>query len=299
VLGVDLLQLRYFQAVARHQHMGHAAADLRVAQPSLSHAIARLEADLGVPLFDRQGRRLALNRFGAVFLARVDAALDQLGQGRCELKDLAGLEHGSVAVAAESLLLLDGLLAGFLAGHPGVSFRLSQSPALAMAGLLRAGQVDFCLASQPLDDDALEIAELASEEVLVAVPLAHRLADRERVGMDDLAGEVFVAARPGYWQRALLDQLFARAGRKPVIGCESDEPAAVPALTAAGLGAGLLPSASQRHSPPHALAWLHLDVPDCRRNLRLVWRRGAYLSGAARAFRDAAAAWFAESPARM
>jgi DNA-binding transcriptional LysR family regulator len=295
---MDLLQLHYFQAVARHQHVSHAAAELRVAQSSLSRALARLEADLGVPLFDRHGRRLVLNRFGAAFLARVDVALDQLGQGRRELADLAGLEHGSVAVAAESLLLLDELLAGFLAGHPGVSFQLTQSPAPAMAALLHAGQVDFCVASQPLDDDALQAAELASEEVLVAVPPAHRLAGRKRVGVDDLAGEVFVATRPGYWQRALLDRLFARAGRKPVIGCESDEPAAVPALIAAGLGAGLLPSASRRHSPPHAVAWLHLDVPDCRRSLRLVWRRGVYLPAAARAFRDAAAAWFGESPGR-
>jgi DNA-binding transcriptional LysR family regulator len=296
---MDLLQLRYFQAVARHQHVGRAAADLRVAQPSLSRALARLEADLGVPLFDRHGRRLVLNRFGAAFLARVDAALDELDQGRRELDDLAGLERGNVAVAAESLLLLDELLAGFLAAHPGVSFQLSQSPAPAMAGLLHAGQVDFCLASQHLDDDALEAVELANEEVLIAVAPAHRLAGRERVGMDDLAGEVFVATRPGYWQRALLDQLFAQAGRKLLIGAESDEPAAIPALIAAGLGAGLLPSTSQRHSPSHAVAWLHLDVPHCRRSLSLVWRRGAYLPTAARAFRDAATAWFGESRGRM
>jgi DNA-binding transcriptional LysR family regulator len=296
---MDLLQLRYFQAVARHQHVGRAAADLRVAQPSLSRALARLEADLGVPLFDRHGRRLVLNRFGTAFLARVDAALDELGQGRRELDDLAGLEHGNVAVAAESLLLLDDLLTGFLAAHPGVSFQLSQSPAPTMAGLLHAGQVNFCLASQPLDDDALEAVELANEEVLIAVPPAHRLAGRKRVGMDDLVGEVFVATRPGYWQRALLDRLFAQAGRKPVIGSESEEPAAVPALVAAGLGAGLLPSASRRHSPSHAVAWLHLDVPDCRRSLSLVWRRGAYLPTAARAFREAATAWFGESRGRV
>jgi DNA-binding transcriptional LysR family regulator len=295
---VDLLQLRYFQAVGRRQHMGQAAAELGVAQPSLSRALARLEADLGVPLFDRHGRRLVLNRFGAAFLARVDAALDELGQGRRELDDLASLAHGSVAVAAESLLLLDDLLAAFLARHPGVSFQLSQSPAPAMAGLLHSGRVDFCLASQPLNDDSLEAVELASEEVLIAVPPAHRLAGHKRVGLNDLAGEVFVATRPGYWQRALLDQLFAQAGRKPVIGCESDEPAAVPALVAAGLGAGLLPAASRRHSPRHAVAWLHLNVPGCRRRLSLVWRRGVYLSAAARAFRDAAAAWFGESLGR-
>jgi DNA-binding transcriptional LysR family regulator len=294
---MDLLQLRYFQAVARHQHVSRAAAELRVAQPSLSRALGRLEADLGVPLFDRRGRRLVLNRFGAAFLARVDTALDELGQGRRELEDLAGLEHGSVAVAAETLHLLTDPLAGFLAGHPGISFQLHQSPTPAMAGLLHAGQVDFCLASQPVDDEFLEVAELSSDEVLLAVPPAHRLAGRERVGMSDLAGEVFVATRPGYWQRAMIDRLFAQAGLQAVIGCESDEPASVLPLVAAGLGVGLLPTVSRRDNPRRAVAWLHLDVPNCRRSLRLVWRRGVYLSAAARAFRDAAVAWFRESPA--
>jgi DNA-binding transcriptional LysR family regulator len=291
---MDLLQLRYFQAVARHQHVSRAAAELRVAQPSLSRTLARLEADLGVPLFDRHGRRLVLNRFGAAFLARVDAALDELGQGRKELDDLAGLEHGSVAVTAETLLLLTDLLTGFLAEHPGIGFRLYQSPAPAMAGLLHAGQTDFCLASQPLDDDSLEVAELVSEEVLVAVPPAHRLAGRERAHMDDLAEEAFVVTRPGYWQRALLDRLFAEAGLQPVIACETDEPAAIRPLVATGLGAGLLPTVSRRDNPRHAVAWLHLDVPDCQRTLRLAWRRGVYLSAAARAFRDAAVAWFGQ-----
>src|SRR4051812_43656961 len=74
----------YFQAVARHQHVSRAAADLRVAQPALSRAIARLEAELGVPLFDRRGRRVRLNRFGAMFLVRAGRALDELGQGQRE-----------------------------------------------------------------------------------------------------------------------------------------------------------------------------------------------------------------------
>jgi DNA-binding transcriptional LysR family regulator len=293
---MDLLQLRYFQAVARHQHVSRAAAELRVAQPSLSRALARLEADLGVPLFDRRGRRLVLNRFGTAFLSRVDTALDELGQGRRELDDLAGLEHGNVAVAAESLHLLTDPLAAFLAGHPGISFQLRQSPTPAMAELLQAGQVDFCLASQPVDDELVEVAALASDEVLLAVPAAHRLADRERVGLSDLADEVFVTTRPGYWQRALVDQIFAQAGSQAVIGCESDEPTSVLPLVAAGLGVGLLPSVSRHRDPHHAVAWLAIDVPDCRRTLHLLWRRGAYLPAAARAFRDATVAWFREPP---
>ena len=288
---MDLLQLRYFQAVARHQHVSRAAAELRVAQPALSRAIARLESELGVPLFDRRGRRVRLNRFGAMFLARANRALDDLDQGQHELRDAAGLAQGTVAVAAETLRTLSGLVAGFLTGHPGVSFRLFQSPAPAMAAQLQAGEVDLCLASQPLPGPALASAELLSEEVLLAVPPSHRLAGRTRVTVSvdggELAGEPFVTTRPGYWQRALTDRLFTDA----VIVCEGDEPYAIRGLISAGVGIGLMPAMARRLAPDPPVGWLHLDVP-CRRTLSLVWRADAYQPAAARALVEFAAGYF-------
>ena len=289
---MDLLQLRYFQAVARHQHVSRAAAELRVAQPALSRAIARLEAELGVPLFDRRGRRVRLNRFGVMFLARAGRALDELDQGQRELGDAAGLAQGTVAVAAETLRTLSGLVAGFLAGHPGVSFRLFQSPAPAMAAQLQAGEVDLCLASQPLPGPALTSAELLSEEVLLAVPPSHRLAGRTRATVGELAGQPFVTTRPGYWQRALTDRLFTDA----VIVCEGDEPYAIRGLISAGVGIGLMPAMARRLAPDPPVDWLHLDTPDldipCRRTLSLVWRADAYRPAAARALAEFAAGYF-------
>jgi len=284
---MDLPQLRYFQAVARHQHVSRAAAELRVAQPALSRAIARLEAELGVPLFDRRGRRVRLNRFGAMFLARAGRALDELDQGQHELRDAAGLAQGTVTVAAETLRTLSGLVAGFLAGHPGVSFRLFQSPAPAMAAQLQAGEVDLCLASQPLPGSALASVELLSEEVLLAVPPSHRLAGRTRAAVGELAGEPFVTTRPGYWQRALTDRLFSGA----VIVCEGDEPYALRGLISAGVGVGLMPAMARRLAPDPPVGWLHLDVP-CRRTLSLIWRAGAYRPAAARALTEFAAGYF-------
>jgi DNA-binding transcriptional LysR family regulator len=296
VAGVDLLQLRYFQAVARHEHVSRAAAELRIAQPALSRSIARLEAELGVPLLRRQGRRVALNRFGASFLTRVDSALRELDQGRQELADAAGLARGSVAVAAETLRTVTSLTAGFLAGHPDVSLRLYQSPAPQMSAQLQAGTVDLCLASQPLTGSALRSAELMSEEVLLGVPPAHPLAARGRVAVGELAGEPFVTTRPGYWQRALTDQLFARAHIRPVIACEGDEPYAIRELISAGVGIGLLPALARRVTAEPQVGWLHLDAPGCRRTLSAVWRDDAYLSAASRAFRDFAAGHFRRWP---
>jgi DNA-binding transcriptional LysR family regulator len=289
---VDLLQLHYFQAVARHQHVSRAAAELHVAQPALSRSIARLEAEIGVPLFDRRGRRIQLNRFGAMFLARVGRALDELDQGQHELRDAAGLTQGTVAIAAETLRTLSGLVAGFLAGHPDVRFRLSQSPAPVMSAQLQAGDVDLCLASQPLPGPALRSVELLSEEVLLAVPPSHHLARRTHAEVGALADEPFVTTRPGYWQRALTDQLFADTGTEPVIVCEGDEPYAIRGLISAGVGVGLMPAMARRLAQDPPVSWLHLDAPGCRRTLSLVWRADAYLSAAARALAEFAVGYF-------
>ncbi len=285
---MDLLQLRYFQAVARLEHVSHAAAELRVAQPSLSRALARLEADLGVPLFDRHGRRVRLNRFGTLFLPRVDRALAELDDARLQLADAAGLEHGSVAVAAETLLTLTGLITSFLAEHPGVSFRLYQSSAERMVHQLHRGEVDLCLASQPLNDPSLATIELATEKVLLAVPPTHPLADRKRIEIAALAGQPFITTRPGHWLRALADQPFTNAKLGLTIACEGDEPTAIRPLISAGLGIGLLPKSSRQATTHPAVAWLQLNTPNATRTLRLAWRQDTYLSTAAQRFRDLA-----------
>ncbi|TVL91958.1 LysR family transcriptional regulator [Streptomyces sp. SAJ15] len=286
---MDLLSLRYFQTVARLEHISRAAEELRVAQPSVSRTIARLEAELGVPLFDRQGRRVRLNRYGAAFLHRVDRALGELDDARRELADAAGLDHGGVAVAAETLLTVAGPLAAFRAAHPSAELRLFQSSTELMAQQLHTREVDFCLASEPLRDPTLCGVELAREEVLLAVPPGHRLAARARVTVRELADEPFITPRPGHWQRTLLDRLFATEGLSPVITCEGNEPAATQFLVSAGLGLGLMPAmarAAQGAVTDAPVGWLHVDHPDCHRTLTLAWRRDGYLSAAARRFRE-------------
>ncbi|MEV0677345.1 LysR family transcriptional regulator [Actinosynnema sp. NPDC050436] len=281
-LWMDLLQLRYFQVVARRQHLSRAAAELRIAQPSLSRAIARLEADLGVPLFDRAGRGLRLNRFGAGFLRRVDRVLKEVEDARRELADAAGLDHGSVSVAAETPLTLVGLLTGFRAEHPGVDIRLHQSSAPAMAEQLRTGEVDLCFASQPLTGPNLRTSELLREEVLLGVPPGHRLAGRTGVRPEEFADEPFVTTRPGYWPREMADRLFAAAGLRPTYVCETDEPGSTGELIAAGLGIGLVPAFSRRATAYPPDCWVELAAPGCHRSLTLVWRADTYSSEAAR-----------------
>ncbi|MFI5589185.1 LysR family transcriptional regulator [Amycolatopsis sp. NPDC051758] len=281
---MDLNALKQFLVVARLEHLSRAADELRVAQPSLSRTIARLESELGAPLFDRGGR-LRLNDAGRLFRDHVERSLGELDAGRRAVAQ--GL--GSVRLASETFLTLTGPLAAFKRVHPSVEVELQWSPADDMGRRLRAQDVDLCVASQPIHAEGLESVQLFEEAVGVAVPLGHPLADRTSVNIDELSGEPFVTARQGHWQRRLLDRLFTARDRTPKIVCEVDEPTAIADLIGAGLGIGLVPGFARRMNTP--LVWIAVDNPGCRRTITLSWAADSHLSAAARLLRTTITGW--------
>jgi DNA-binding transcriptional LysR family regulator len=292
---MDLLQLHAFRTVARLDHVTRAAEELRVAQPALSKTIARLEAELGVPLFDRRGRRVALNTCGRAFLRHVERVFIALEDGRQELADLAGLTRGTVTVAATTLRLLPDLLGAFRDRYPGVNFRLSQASTAEMQARLGSGEIDLCLASAPIAGPAMHSVALFTEDILLAVPPRHRLAGRGRISLREVAAEPFISPKRGYWSRDLTDDACRQAGFTPDIICEGDEPGAIHSLVAAGLGVAFLPTSARRASAEPEVAWLHITEPVCQRTVSLVWREDRYLSAAAQRFRQFAVEYFGGS----
>lgn len=287
---MELNSLRQFLVVARLEHLSRAAEELRVAQPSLSRTIARLESELGAPLFDRSGR-LRLNDTGRLFRAHVERALGELDVGQRVVVEAARQGLGSVRLASETFLTLTAPLAAFKRAHPAADIRLHWSPAQDMGRLLGAQDVDLCVASQPIRAEGLESTRLFEEAVGVVVPDTHPLARRTSVAVEELADEPFITARKGHWLRLLLDQLFAARGLTPTIVCESDEHSAIASLISAGLGIGLVPEFARRDAPSAPVAWLDVDSLDCRRSVTLYWGAHGHQSTAAHLLRTTIARW--------
>jgi DNA-binding transcriptional LysR family regulator len=287
---MELNSLRQFLVVARLQHLSRAADELRVAQPSLSRTVARLEAELGTPLFDRGGR-LTLNDAGRLFREHVERALGELDAGRRAVAEATAEGAGTVRLASETFMTLTGPLAVFKRAHPAVEVELNWSPAEDMARRLRTQEVDLCVASQPIEVNGLASTRLFDEPVGVGVPIDHPFAGRAAVGLDDLADQGFVSARPGHWQRRLLDRVFAARGRTPRIVCEVDELSAIASLIAAGLGIGLVPGFARGLEVTIPVTWVAVDSPDCRRTVTLYWGGDSHLPGAARLLRRAITDW--------
>ncbi|MFM9372779.1 LysR family transcriptional regulator [Streptomyces sp. Da 82-17] len=287
---MDLNALKQFVVVARLEHLSRAADELRVAQPSLSRTVARLESELGTPLFDRAGR-LRLNDAGKLFLGYVERALGELDAGRRAVADATSEGFGTVRLASETFLTLTGPLTAFKRAHPAIEVQLHQLPADDMARHLRAQDVDLCVSSQAIPVEGLEAVQLLDEAVWVAAPLGHPLAGRTSVTVEELADEPFVTATRRHWLRRLLDRLFAGQGLTPKIVCEGDESSAIADLISAGLGIGLVPAMARRSTTCAPVVWIAVDHPDCRRTVHLYRATNNRLSTAAELMRTTITQW--------
>ncbi|MFS0838772.1 LysR family transcriptional regulator [Paenibacillus sp. 1P03SA] len=289
---MELLQLHYFLTVARLEHMTEAARSLHVTQSSLSKTIQRLEEDLGVPLFDRIGRKLRLNEFGSRFLRRAERALFELEQGKQELGDLSSPEQGTLELAVTTASTLPHILREFRKKRPSIHFHVQMLTTREMTTLLHRGEVDFCLSSPPIQGDDIECQIVFTDPILVAVPEGHRLADRSSVSLAELRDEWFVGVKRGYGTRDQVDSLCESAGFAPKYVYEGDEPARLSALVEAGIGIAFIPGTA-RNSREH-IRYLQVEDRELAREIALIWHKSRYISRAAQEFREVVAEYFGE-----
>lgn len=283
---MDLHALEQFLVVARVEHLSRAAEELRVAQPSLSRTIARLESELGTPLFDRGGR-LRLNDQGRIFRQHVERSLGELSEGR---RAIADADIGSVRLASETFLTLTGPIAAFRRAHPEIGVELQQMAADQMHRALHAREVDLCVASQPIRPQGLDSVHLYDEPVWLAVPIGHPFSTRQSVSVHELHDEPFVIPRRGHWQRRLLDQLFADSP-SPRLVCEGDEAAATVALVGAGLGLTLVPDMARYAGTRAEVELVGIEDPLSRRVLSLHRTSDAAITAAVRLMHDCLVDW--------
>lgn len=287
---MELLQLHYFLAVARLEHVTEAARSLHVTQSSLSKTIRRLEEDLGVALFNRVGRKLRLNAFGTRFLRRAERALFELEQGKQEIHDLANPEQGTLELAVTTASTLPNILREFRKKQPNIQFHVQMLTTQEMVTLLQRGEVDFCLASPPIEGDDIECKIVFIDPILIAVPKGHRLSNRSSVSLTELKHEWFVGVKKGYGTRDFVDSVCKVAGFKPKYVYEGDEPTRLFTLVEAEIGIAFIPSTA-RHSQDQII-YLQIENQELVREIALLWHRSRYISRAAHEFREVVIAYF-------
>lgn len=285
---MELQQLEYFKVVAELQHMTHAAEQLNISQPALSKSIANIEQEIGVPLFDRQGRSIYLNRYGSLFLESAENILKEFEKAKQEINGLVRPGYGEVSLGFIHTLGLEvvpDLMAHIHEVYPNMKFNLTQAASYNLLKSLEDGEIDFCL-SQRFFSKTIEVEwiELWSEELFVIVPKNHKLAEREEIELREIEKERFIAIKKRNMLRKIIDQFFEEAGIKPNITFEGEEMHTVAGFVSAGLGVSLIPNV--RGLNEHNVCKIRVSNPICKRKIGLSWAGGRYLSPAAIQFKN-------------
>ncbi|MER6951826.1 LysR family transcriptional regulator [Nonomuraea sp. NPDC000554] len=268
---MDVQTLRWFLSLCDTENMRDTAAIEGVNQSTLSRALARLEADLGVELFHRHGRRLAVNRFGALFREHAARAVGEVDDARRRLDALANPDTGLIRLGflhSVGRWLVPEILRDYRAVTPGIRFELRQGFARELFAWLNGGDIDAALVTPPPQGDGARWHRLREQQLCIALPVDHPLAAVQELTLRDVRDEPFIALPPTTDLRRAIDGLCREAGFEPVIAFESEEIATVRGLIGAGLGVGILPRpATLEHDDP---AYRPL-VPAQQRPIGLAW----------------------------
>jgi len=288
---MDLENVRAFRSVVREGGFSAAARVLHLTQPSVSARIRRLEEAVGEVLLERRGRRLRLTPAGRHLIDRADALIRAAEDFRTAALDFRGLRRGTLDIGTTdlaSIYVLPRAFRRFVRGHPGIDLSVTVDGSAPLMDALRSGRIELAVANLPVEEDDVDGPEIERDRLLPILPRRHRLAERRRMRIEELADTPMLTFKSNSVTRRVVDRAFADKGVRPSVAMEISSPEAIKKLVEVGLGFAVLPERSVRAeiragrlaSPP--LVGVRLE-----RRVGLLQIRDRYLSPAAEAFADA------------
>jgi DNA-binding transcriptional LysR family regulator len=252
---MELRHLEYFVAVAADLNFSRAAQRIHVVQSALSVAVAKLEKELGVALFDRSKRQIELTAAGEAFLGHARGVIHAAHRARSSLDDFRDQLTGTVTLGtlmSWGTLNLPAALAEFRRANPLVTVRLRQS-LTGSAGHLTAiadGHMDLALVSlQQSPSPLVALRELTREPMVFVCESTHRLANRDRVRIVDVDEEDLIQFPVGWGIRQRVDAALAAAGVHPVGAYEVADYAIAAELVRYRLATAILPVSAANRFP--------------------------------------------------
>jgi len=275
---MELRHLRYFIAVAEERHFGRAAERLFLSQPPLSLQIRQLEEELGVTLFARTSRHVALTEAGRSFLKDAREILYKVDHATERARRAARGESGWIGigfVGSATYDVLPRILRTFREQYPDITMELHELLTEEQGAALQEGKIHIGFSRFPPVEEGLIHETAAREPLMAALPESHPFADKPEVALRDLANDPFLLfprrAESRYAEH--LIQLCRAAGFEPNVIQETGEMQTAVSLVSAGIGISLVPGAV-RHLRRMGVAYVPLAEPTPPIELTVSHRRG-------------------------
>ncbi len=269
---MELGQLRYFAKAAELKNFTRAAEACSVSQPALSQQILKLEEELGRPLFERQGRQVALTAAGELLKERAEQIFALVDDAKGRITDDG--ETGRVCVSAIPTVapyLLPDVLRCFAERFPKAEVEVNEDVTEVLLKRLSQGEIDVGLVALPIDKQYLTIEALFEEELVLVLPPGHPLAERKRVTTADLHAEPFVLLGEAHCLTGNVLSFCRQKAFQPVVTGRTSQLATVQELVALGHGVSLVPESAARVDETGRRVYRSLSGEKPKRTLALCW----------------------------
>jgi DNA-binding transcriptional LysR family regulator len=284
---MEFQALRIFVEVVRQNGFSAAARIVFTTQSTVSKIIRQLEHEIGAPLLNRTGRRIALTSVGDVVYRRALRILAERDDLLSELGDLQDLKRGTLRLGISPIntsTLFAPVFALYRNQYPAIDIQLVELGGEQLKDQVLSGNVDVAVAILPVADD-FEWQEVTREPLVAVLPPRHPLLENKSVDLADLQHEPFILFEAGYSISRVILDACKRRGLQPNVIARTNQTEFVIALVMSGLGVGFLPRLIAEH---RAVSYVPLVEPHTEWHLVMIWRKGAYLSNAARAWLELA-----------
>ena len=283
---MELRTLRAFVEVVRQGGFTQAGKKVFATQSTISKAIKQLEDEIGVPLLDRVGHRSRPTAAGEIVYQRAIRMLTERDDLIAELDELRGLKRGTLKLGLPpvgSSTLFAPLFAVYRNRYPGVEIRLVEHGSDRLEELVGSGEIELAGSLLPVSED-FQWQEVRREPLTVLVSANHELARRRTLNLPALRNLPFILFESGFVLNRIILDACGRHGFEPAIVGRSSQIDFIVELAAAGLGIAFLPRmiAEQRKHP--SVKRIPLSEPGTDWHMAMIWRRGGFLSHAAKAW---------------
>ena len=284
---MDISQLEVFLSVAQEKSFSRAAEALHRTQPAVSQAVRRLEAELGEPLFDRSSKDGTLTAAGKVLFDFAQQMMNLRHHAHSAIRELRDLHRGKLALSANEYTVMGllPLIPVFRARHPHIKIEVKRSLASRIPSEILGRDVEIGVVTFKPSDASISSLPVITDELALIVAPDHPLAERQMVSVRELGAETFIAHNVPSPYRERVIKTFEKHRTPLNISMEMPTLEAIKRMVGERMGVALVPRlTAQAEIKRGSLIGLTVKEMRLERKLHLIYRKGATLSHAAKAF---------------
>ena len=283
---MEVEQLRYFLAVAEHANFTRAAQAVGVTQPALSRSVAKLEEELGQPVFERRTRSVVLTEAGQLLQSRAQQILSLIEDTRAEITDDG--QTGRVRIAAIPTIApyyLPSALKRFSRAFPKASVVVQEDTTDQLLKRLTDGSIDLAILALPIDAKYLKTDELFEEELFLVLPAGHTLSDRSQIRMNDIESLPFILLGEAHCLSDNIVTFCRQRSFNPVSVERTSQLATVQELVALGHGISMVPAMARNVDASKRRVYRSISGTRPTRRVALAWNPYRFQSRLVMSFR--------------